>query len=172
MPLILDIDEAGADRGDFLGLHVIDKARKHGFDVFSYAHVYEVGDGVKDDNRRLEFIDVSEHIDEMHLQAEGHGTQGTNLEQSLIYPGPEVDANRAHVADDLAGGLLEGKPQAALAACDGGALKQMLLPFSLGLGGPLGAGTRGRPRLILTHSRAVTTVESTALDDVLASMRS
>ena len=59
---------------------------------------------------------MSEHINEMHLQTKGHGTHGANQQQPIVYPGLEVYAYGVHVANDLAGRLLEGEVDTALAS--------------------------------------------------------
>ena len=60
------------------------------------------------------------HGHQMHLQPVQGRAGVAEFEQTLFHPLFQVDADGAHVADDLVAGLLEGEIEAALAAPAGG----------------------------------------------------
>src|SRR4029079_7972004 len=65
---------------------------------------------------------VQEPVDavQVRLQAVGRRALAPDLQEPLVDPAPEVDADRPHVAHDLPGRLLEGDEQRLLPAGAGG----------------------------------------------------
>ena len=61
------VGEAGEERGDQAGFEVVDQAGDHAFALGVGARAHQAGDGVHDDDVRLEGGDFLEHRREMHL---------------------------------------------------------------------------------------------------------
>ena len=108
--------EARQHRRDVLGLQVIDHAREHRLDVGVGADRHQVGHRVDDDHGRLEVRHDLVHRHEMGLEPVARRPVGVELQQSGRHPRLEVDADGAHVPEELLRRLLEEKAQAALAA--------------------------------------------------------
>ncbi len=68
----------------------------------------------------LKFFDDPVHLHQMTFQTEGSGSRRIELEQSLVHPPAEVEADRRHVPNYLIRGFFEREESAAFTAGAGG----------------------------------------------------
>ena len=80
---------------------MIDQAREHRLDVGVGADRHQVGHRVDDGDGRLEVGHHLMHRREMGLEAVARRPVGVELQQSGRDPRLEVDADRAHVPEQL-----------------------------------------------------------------------
>ncbi len=102
-----------------LRLQKIDQPREHGPHFVQRADHEQIGDRVHDHDAGLEAGDVFVGHQQHFFDPAVGRTRRMELQQPLADPRLEVDADRAHVADDLPGRFLEREIQAALAAAAG-----------------------------------------------------
>ncbi|OOO01300.1 MAG: hypothetical protein USCGTAYLOR_02494 [Chromatiales bacterium USCg_Taylor] len=108
--------QAGEQGGDLLGLEEVDHPHQHRLGLGGRADVEERGDRVHDHHAGMELVGQLVECGQVHFQAVGGGAGGVEAQDALFQPGRQVQAEGAHVADQLALRLLEGEVQAALAA--------------------------------------------------------
>ena len=94
--------QAGEQRGDAPGLQEVDLPGEHRGHVGAGADAQQVGDRVHDDHGGIELADEPLHGEQVRLEAEQAGAEAAELQQAGVDPLLQVDADRGHVAHDLA----------------------------------------------------------------------
>ena len=84
-----------------LGLQIIDHPREHRLDVGVGAHGHQVGHRIEDDHVRPEARHDLVHRQQVRLQPVARGPVSVELEQSARHPRLQVDADGAHVPEQL-----------------------------------------------------------------------
>ena len=110
------VGQAREQGRDPLGLEEVDQPHQHRLGLDGRAGAEERGDRVHDHHAGLELVDQLVEAGQVRFQAVGAGAGGVETQQAFLRPGRQIQADGAHVADELALGLLEGEVQAALAA--------------------------------------------------------
>ena len=112
--------ETGEQGGDLLLLEEVGEQHEGRLDLRRVAFEGQVADLIDHHHAREEGANRVVHQQQVLFQAVQSGTQRMNLEQTFFHPRLQIDADGAHVAQDLRAGFLIGEEQRPLAAAAGG----------------------------------------------------
>ena len=112
--------QIGQHHGNPFHFQPVQQPHQRRLDFQGGAGRVQTGDLIDDHHFRPEFGDELDRASEVHFQAVIKRPHGVKLEPFLFHPLLHIKPDRGHVAHDLAGGFLEGKEDAPLAALAGG----------------------------------------------------
>src|SRR5208337_3273838 len=114
--LVLPVDQAREKGGYALHFQAVDEAHHCGFYFGGVAYGNQVGNWVHNYHGWFEVPYELVHTEQVHFKPEKSGARCVKMEQSIIKPGLEVDADGTHIAYDLAFRFLEGQIETSFAA--------------------------------------------------------
>ena len=97
----------------------IDKPHDHRLRLPGRVALREVADRIDDDRGRLHALDELVDRHEMHFEAMHCRARGVKVQQAIVDPATEVEADGSHVADELRFRLFEREVQTPFAASAG-----------------------------------------------------
>src|ERR1700679_208992 len=104
-------------------LQEIDQANEHGVRIALVSRLDQAADWIKNDHSWLEILNDLVNNRQVHFQSIERGPAGMKLQKVFLRPLFQVQADRSHIANQLARRFLERKIEATLAAPPSGVNK-------------------------------------------------
>jgi len=116
-------DQKRQQRRDLLHLEEIEQTGAHRLHIPLTPHDHQAGDGIEDNRARPQIADGLVQCHQVGLQPAERRAGGMDMQQPLFHPGSQIQAERAHVAQQLVRRLLKRHEQTWFAAAAGGGRK-------------------------------------------------